>query len=250
MPYPDQGGRSPARQRPRRTACRAAGLRPQPADQAARPGRRTDRLIRCRPPDAAPESTGDPRSAVSRHCSEPPHPPLITQGEQNEAHRVQRGPRGIPNGHPRIHRQGGRPVYDDWERTGYASRDLYRKLGELGVIGFDVPEEYGGAGPTSYKFQAIMSEEAARAGVTLGNHNLSTGIVLPYLLQLRQRGAGQAVAARIRVRRHHAGDRDDRARHRFRPGGHPDHREAVRRRHPLRRQRREDLHHRRRRRPT
>ncbi len=76
------------------------------------------------------------------------------------------------------------PVHDAWERTGYASRDLYIKLGELGVMGFDIPETYGGAGPTSYKFQAIMSEEAARAGVTLGNHNLSTGIVLPYLLNL------------------------------------------------------------------
>ena len=76
------------------------------------------------------------------------------------------------------------PVYDEWEKAGHASRDLYTKLGELGVMGFDIPEEYGGVGPTGYKFQAIVSEEAAAAGVMLGNYELSTGIVLPYLLAL------------------------------------------------------------------
>jgi acyl-CoA dehydrogenase len=76
------------------------------------------------------------------------------------------------------------PFYEDWEKDGHVARDLYRKLGDLGVMGFGIPEEFGGSGPTSYKYQAVIEEEAAAAGVTLGNHGLSTGIILPYLLKL------------------------------------------------------------------
>ena len=38
------------------------------------------------------------------------------------------------------------PEFAKWEEQGYAPREFYRKLGELGVMGFDIPEEYGGAG--------------------------------------------------------------------------------------------------------
>jgi acyl-CoA dehydrogenase len=51
-------------------------------------------------------------------------------------------------------------------------------------MGFGIPEEYGGPGEVSYKYQAIMQEEAARQAVTFGHYNVSTGIVLPYLLRL------------------------------------------------------------------
>ena len=46
------------------------------------------------------------------------------------------------------------PSTTEWERAGHAPRDFYNKLGELGVFGIEVPEEYGGAGETSFKFQA------------------------------------------------------------------------------------------------
>ncbi|WP_410874591.1 acyl-CoA dehydrogenase family protein [Nocardia sp. A7] len=76
------------------------------------------------------------------------------------------------------------PYYADWEQANRVPRELFTKLGALGVTGFDIPEEYGGAGPTSYKFQAVMDEEAARAAVTFGHYTVSIGIVLPYLLRL------------------------------------------------------------------
>ncbi len=76
------------------------------------------------------------------------------------------------------------PEFDKWEEQGHAPHDLYPKLGELGVTAFDIPEQYGGAGETSYKFQAVMTEEVVRAGVGLGNYSISTGIVVPYLLRL------------------------------------------------------------------
>jgi acyl-CoA dehydrogenase len=75
------------------------------------------------------------------------------------------------------------PVYEEWENAGHPPRDFYRKLGELGVFGIQVPEEYGGAGETSFKYQAVISEECARAGVSFGGYGVHVNLVLPYLLK-------------------------------------------------------------------
>jgi alkylation response protein AidB-like acyl-CoA dehydrogenase len=76
------------------------------------------------------------------------------------------------------------PYFAEWEQAGQVDRDLFRKLGALGVLGFGVPEEYGGPGDVSYKYQAIITEETARQAVSFGHYTVSTGIVLPYLLRL------------------------------------------------------------------
>lgn len=75
------------------------------------------------------------------------------------------------------------PVYEEWENAGHPPRDFYTKLGELGVFGIQVPEEYGGAGETSFKYQAMVSEECARAGVSFGGYGVHVNLVLPYLLK-------------------------------------------------------------------
>jgi alkylation response protein AidB-like acyl-CoA dehydrogenase len=43
------------------------------------------------------------------------------------------------------------PEYDDWYAAGAVPREMYLELGESGVFGIEVPEEYGGRGsrPTS-----------------------------------------------------------------------------------------------------
>jgi acyl-CoA dehydrogenase len=75
------------------------------------------------------------------------------------------------------------PVYDEWLAAGQAPRDFYRKLGELGLFGIEVPEEFGGAGERSFKFQAVVSEECARAGVTFGGSGVHVGLCLPYVME-------------------------------------------------------------------
>ncbi|GAA2615286.1 acyl-CoA dehydrogenase family protein [Streptomyces axinellae] len=75
------------------------------------------------------------------------------------------------------------PHYPEWAEQGYVPRELYKKLGELGVFGIEVPEEYGGAGETSFKFNAVMTEECARAGVSFGGSSVHTALCLPYLLK-------------------------------------------------------------------
>lgn len=74
------------------------------------------------------------------------------------------------------------PNFSDWEREGQVPRDFYRQLGKLGVLGMTVPEQYGGAGETSFKFQAALSEETARSAVSFGAFGVHTGLVLPYIL--------------------------------------------------------------------
>ncbi|APE34484.1 acyl-CoA dehydrogenase [Nocardia mangyaensis] len=76
------------------------------------------------------------------------------------------------------------PVYDQWYEAGIVPREFYRTLAELGVFGIEVPEEYGGAGIDSFKFQAVLIEETARAGVSFGGSGVHVGLCLPYLKTL------------------------------------------------------------------
>ncbi|MBC9716992.1 acyl-CoA dehydrogenase family protein [Streptomyces sp. TRM66268-LWL] len=76
------------------------------------------------------------------------------------------------------------PVYDEWYAAGQAPREFYYKLGELGVFGIRVPEEYGGAGIESHKYEAVMYEETARAGVSFGGSGVHVLLGLPYIEML------------------------------------------------------------------
>jgi alkylation response protein AidB-like acyl-CoA dehydrogenase len=76
------------------------------------------------------------------------------------------------------------PQYDKWFHNGEVPRDFYYKLAELGLFGIEVPEEYGGAGITSFKYNAIQYEETARAAVSFGGSGVHVALCLPYLLKL------------------------------------------------------------------
>ena len=76
------------------------------------------------------------------------------------------------------------PHYEDWYARGEVPRELYHRLGELGVFGIEVPEEYGGAGVESFKYSAVIAEELARAAVSFGGSSVHVNLCLPYLLSL------------------------------------------------------------------
>jgi len=76
------------------------------------------------------------------------------------------------------------PAWPEWYAAGEVPRDLYRQLGELGVFGIEVPEEYGGAGLETFKYAALQHEESARAGVYFGSAGAHTELCLPYLKEL------------------------------------------------------------------
>ena len=81
------------------------------------------------------------------------------------------------------------PVYDEWFEKGLVPREFYYKLGELGIFGAEIPEEYGGEGLTSYKFQAILTEELARAAVSFGGSSVHVGLCLPYIRDIAMASA-------------------------------------------------------------
>ncbi|WP_030379858.1 MULTISPECIES: acyl-CoA dehydrogenase family protein [unclassified Streptomyces] len=76
------------------------------------------------------------------------------------------------------------PAYDEWFTQGIVPREFYYKLAELGLFGINVPEEFGGAGLESHKFEAIQYEETARAGVTFGGSGVHVLLALPYIKML------------------------------------------------------------------
>ncbi|WP_330335390.1 acyl-CoA dehydrogenase family protein (plasmid) [Streptomyces sp. NBC_00536] len=76
------------------------------------------------------------------------------------------------------------PFHADWERAGLVDRQVWRSAGKLGLLGIDVPEEYGGGGVRDFRYQAIISEEIMRVGATGVGFALHNDVVAPYLLDL------------------------------------------------------------------
>ncbi|GAA3567878.1 acyl-CoA dehydrogenase family protein [Amycolatopsis ultiminotia] len=72
------------------------------------------------------------------------------------------------------------PVYDEWEARGEVPRQLYRDLGESGILGVNLPEEFGGAGQNDYVYNVVVQEAAAKHNVTLGTLRTHLDVVLPY----------------------------------------------------------------------
>lgn len=75
------------------------------------------------------------------------------------------------------------PHYPDWERAGRMPREIFERMGELGLLGTAIPEEYGGGGVRDYRFNAILQEEAYRALVTLSTVRTQIDVILPYFLE-------------------------------------------------------------------
>ncbi|GLI25918.1 acyl-CoA dehydrogenase [Agromyces rhizosphaerae] len=78
------------------------------------------------------------------------------------------------------------PNAERWEREGKVDRSLFTAAAEAGILGFGVPEEYGGMGIDDFRYNAIMGEELARNPVSDGMAGiaLSNDIVYPYFLDL------------------------------------------------------------------
>ncbi|GAA1276531.1 long-chain specific acyl-CoA dehydrogenase [Pseudonocardia aurantiaca] len=76
------------------------------------------------------------------------------------------------------------PFHGQWEKDGQVSRDVWRAAGTAGLLGTDVPEEYGGGGVTDFRYNAVLTEELARAGASGVGFPLQNDVVAPYLLRL------------------------------------------------------------------
>jgi alkylation response protein AidB-like acyl-CoA dehydrogenase len=75
------------------------------------------------------------------------------------------------------------PHREEWEAQGHVGREIWKQAAAHGLLGLEIPEEYGGPGIHDYRFNAVVIEEATRtrAGVAL---TLQNEIVGPYLVSL------------------------------------------------------------------
>ena len=76
------------------------------------------------------------------------------------------------------------PRHADWERAGIVDRDVWVEAGKQGLLGMDVPEEYGGGGVADFRYHVVLDEEVTRSGASGLGFGLHNDIIAPYLLSL------------------------------------------------------------------
>lgn len=76
------------------------------------------------------------------------------------------------------------PHHERWEKDGIVPREVWKKAGEIGMFGFGVPEEYGGAGITDFRYNTVVLEEIIRHGATGLGFSLHNDVMAPYVVEL------------------------------------------------------------------
>ncbi|MGW0037751.1 acyl-CoA dehydrogenase family protein [Gordonia sp. NPDC003376] len=78
------------------------------------------------------------------------------------------------------------PHHEEWEHAGLWDRSLFTEAGKNGLLGFPVPEEFGGPGVDDFRYHAIVIEETARTGAAAEAiaFSLQNDVVLPYLTEM------------------------------------------------------------------
>lgn len=75
-----------------------------------------------------------------------------------------------------------KPNVMDWDESQYFPVELFREMGQLGLMGVLVPQEYGGSGLSYFEYVTIVSEIAkvcGSVGLSTAAHNsLCTGHIL------------------------------------------------------------------------
>ena len=92
------------------------------------------------------------------------------------------------------------PHHARWEKDGIVPRELWQKAGKLGLLGLAVPEGYGGAGVTDFRYNAVIVEEIMRGRrhrrrLLAAQRHRRAVPGRPH-----HRGAETALAARLRLR--------------------------------------------------
>ncbi len=77
------------------------------------------------------------------------------------------------------------PNYLQWEADGIAPRELYAAAGQFGFLGIAVPEEFGGGGANDFRFNMVLAEELAAAGIGGAGLGLTlhNDITTPYFIE-------------------------------------------------------------------
>jgi alkylation response protein AidB-like acyl-CoA dehydrogenase len=77
------------------------------------------------------------------------------------------------------------PRFDEWETAGIMDRQVYADAAKYGFLGFNFPEEHGGAGVIDFRFNTIIAEELALANLGGAGNGMTlvNDITTPYFLE-------------------------------------------------------------------
>lgn len=73
------------------------------------------------------------------------------------------------------------PHYESWEEQGATPRGIWRRAGEIGLLGTCVPETYGGSGG-DFLWDAVVIEELGRHGLAAPAWDMHAHIIAPFLV--------------------------------------------------------------------
>ena len=76
------------------------------------------------------------------------------------------------------------PNVEKWERERLVDRESYVAAGKYGLIGFNLPEKFGGGGVDDFRFNAVIVEEFSKFGPAGPGLSLQNDIVGPYFANL------------------------------------------------------------------
>jgi alkylation response protein AidB-like acyl-CoA dehydrogenase len=76
------------------------------------------------------------------------------------------------------------PFHAQWEKDGIVDRSVWLEAGKQGLLGTDVPEEYGGGGVKDFRYNCVIAEEVTRVGGSGVGFTLHNDVVAPDLLKL------------------------------------------------------------------
>jgi alkylation response protein AidB-like acyl-CoA dehydrogenase len=76
------------------------------------------------------------------------------------------------------------PNAEKWDEERIVDRSAFVAAGKYGLIGFNMPEEYGGGGVDDFRFNAVIVEEFSKFGPATPGLSLQNDIVGPYFASL------------------------------------------------------------------
>ena len=76
------------------------------------------------------------------------------------------------------------PHAAEWEEAGMSNREVWKKAGEVGLLGWEAPEQYGGSGIRDFRFNAILAEEMIATGAGGVGFAVNNDILMPYMTDL------------------------------------------------------------------
>jgi alkylation response protein AidB-like acyl-CoA dehydrogenase len=74
------------------------------------------------------------------------------------------------------------PHHDQWEKDGIVDREVWAKAGAQGLLGLQLPEQYGGGGTSDFRYNAVVGEEMTKRGVYGCAFTLFNDMIAPYLV--------------------------------------------------------------------